>query len=93
MLDASRHAHRLVPQDAFVITDIPNLWLGYGQGKTCCYIPLHHPETTRRLLDKFPNAYLVMFSDELIAGYLLAPFHRPVLTSDHHVVIYGPAAI
>jgi hypothetical protein len=89
-IEASEEAHRHVPADAFVITDMPELWLWYGQGKMCVFVPWHHPETMRKLLTKFPQAYMVMFLGEQRAGYPLQQFRRPLLSHAHHVMIYGP---
>ncbi len=91
MLAASEQAHRRVPQDAFVITDMPELWLWYGRGKMCCFVPLNNPGTMRLVLNKFPQGYMVMFLGDGRAGYPLAQFQRPLLSSARHVMIYGPA--
>jgi hypothetical protein len=92
LLDASQQAHRCVPQEAFVITDMPELWLWYGRGKMCCFVPFYHPDTMRLMLTKFPQAYLVMFLGSGRAGFPMEPFGRPLLNSLHHVKIYGPAS-
>jgi hypothetical protein len=90
LLDASRQAHERVPQEAFVITDMPELWLWYGRGKMCCLVPIHHPDTMRLILDRFPQAYMVMFLGDARAGFPLEPYGRPLLNSLRHVMIYGP---
>jgi hypothetical protein len=88
ILAASEEAHRLVSRDAFVITDFPQLWTWYGRGDFCCFVPLHHPDTMRLILEKFPRAYIILFTPGR-AGYSMAPFHRAVVTSAR-ILILGP---
>jgi hypothetical protein len=88
-LAASGEAHRLIPRDAFVITDCPQLWTWYGLGDFCCFVPMGHPETLRLLLDKFPHAYILLFIPGR-AGYSMAPFHRPVLNRSTFLALGPP---
>jgi hypothetical protein len=90
-LAASNEAHRLVPHDAFVITDRLELWLWYGRGEKCCFIPMHNPETMRLLLAKYPGAYVVLFCGNNRTGYPMEPFGRPLLSATRYATIYGPA--
>ena len=91
ILAASQEAHRLIPPNAFVITDFPQLWTWYGRGDFCCFVPLHHPETMRLILEKFPGAYIILFTPGR-AGYDMNQFDRAVVPSAK-VFILGPRSL
>jgi hypothetical protein len=81
-------ARGIVPPDAHVITDYWERWQWYGHGRYACFSPINAPETMRRMIAMYPEAYVVLFRGYQRVGASSEGITLPKIFQDDQLLIF-----